>query len=97
LDTLSKRIIKRRSRSKKRDITCKRATDLIIDYLDGELDPGINSAFEEHLGECPDCVAFLKTYKKTVQIFKSVYRDMSSKKMNKRVEKTIKESIKGKG
>jgi anti-sigma factor RsiW len=97
LVALTKGTINRRTRSKKRDITCKKATDLIIDYLDGELDPDINSAFEEHLSDCPDCVAFLNTYKKTVQIFKSLYRNISSKKMNKGIQKTIKEKIKGNG
>lgn len=94
LATLTKRTINRRTRPRKQDITCKKATGLIIDYLDGELDPEVNSAFEEHLRDCPDCVAFLKTYKKIVQIFKSLYRNMPSKKINKRSKESMKERIK---
>jgi len=55
------------SRYKKVD-TCKRATSLISDYLTGELAPETTLAFEEHLGKCSDCVPFLNTYKKTIQI-----------------------------
>lgn len=51
--------------------TCKDATDLILDFLSGELSPDTNSEFEKHLQACPDCVAFLKTYKKTLDLTKS--------------------------
>lgn len=57
----------RLSRTQKVD-TCKRATSLLSDYLSGELDAETTLAFEEHLGKCSDCVAFLNTYKKTIQI-----------------------------
>jgi hypothetical protein len=29
------------------------------------------AAFEKHLGQCPDCSAFLNTYKKTIEVTKS--------------------------
>ncbi len=51
---------------------CREITDLLLDYLTGELDPGTASAFEDHLRLCSDCVAFLNTYKKTVQVTRSL-------------------------
>lgn len=48
--------------------TCKKATSLILDYLSEELDSETNQSFEDHLSECPDCVAFLNTYKKTMEL-----------------------------
>jgi anti-sigma factor RsiW len=51
--------------------TCRDATDLILDYLSGELSPELNSDFEKHLQACPDCAAFLNTYKKTLELTKS--------------------------
>ncbi|MER3445955.1 MAG: hypothetical protein C4291_03580 [Candidatus Dadabacteria bacterium] len=35
-----------------------------MDYIKGKMDPRATQAFEEHLSLCPDCVAFLNTYKK---------------------------------
>ena len=49
------------------DKTCKQIADLVLGYLDDRLNPAIKRAFERHLGICPDCVSFLKTYKKTIQ------------------------------
>jgi anti-sigma factor RsiW len=51
--------------------TCRDATSLILDFLSGELSPQTNSEFEQHLEVCPDCVAFLNTYKKTIELTKS--------------------------
>jgi anti-sigma factor RsiW len=44
---------------------------LITDYLADRLSPKILAAFEKHLGQCPDCTAFLNTYKKTIEATKS--------------------------
>jgi anti-sigma factor RsiW len=48
--------------------TCKQATSLIADYVTGRLPATVVRSFEKHLAICPDCVAFLKTYKKTVEL-----------------------------
>ena len=45
--------------------------ELIADYLAGRLDPTVLAAFEKHLAHCPDCAAFLNTYKKTIEATKS--------------------------
>ncbi|MEW6143414.1 MAG: zf-HC2 domain-containing protein [Thermodesulfobacteriota bacterium] len=50
--------------------TCKDATSLILEFLSGELSPETGSEFEKHLQICPDCVAFLNTYKKTIELTK---------------------------
>jgi hypothetical protein len=47
--------------------TCKQITDLVLDFLAGKLGPTVNQRFKKHLRICPDCVSFMKTYKKTVQ------------------------------
>lgn len=50
--------------------TCQDATNLILEFLSGELSPESNSEFEKHLQVCPDCVAFLNTYRKTIELTK---------------------------
>ena len=49
------------------DKTCKQITDLVFGYLNDQLNPKMRRDFERHLDLCPDCVSFLKTYKKTIQ------------------------------
>lgn len=86
----------RKQNLKSIDLTCKKATSLIIDYLKGELDPEIALLFEEHLSICPDCVAFLSTYKKTVFSVQSFYKSVSTKKLDKSKTESIKEKISSK-
>jgi anti-sigma factor RsiW len=50
---------------------------LIADYLAGRLNPTVLAAFEKHLGQCPDCTAFLNTYKKTIEATKSFLKSQS--------------------
>jgi hypothetical protein len=47
---------------------------LIGDYLAGRLRRRAAAAFEHHLSQCPDCEAFLKTYKKTIELTTSFLR-----------------------
>ncbi|MGE5303196.1 MAG: anti-sigma factor family protein [Alphaproteobacteria bacterium] len=58
---------------------CKDEVRLIADYLAGDLKPPVLAAFERHVNQCPDCMAFLKTYKKTIDVTQSFLR-MSSLK-----------------
>jgi len=51
-------------------VTCKELVEFLMDYLDGML-PGLQRAcFEEHLAECPDCVAYLASYQEAIRIGK---------------------------
>jgi anti-sigma factor RsiW len=59
------------SKSPARPLTCEKETALIVGYLSSDLSPGTLASFENHLEACPDCKAFLQTYKKTVEITRS--------------------------
>lgn len=55
----------------KSSLSCKEVTALIMEYVSGDMSPEVAQAFQAHLAECPDCTAFLNTYKKTVELTKS--------------------------
>ncbi|MDA2918230.1 zf-HC2 domain-containing protein [Desulfobacterota bacterium AH_259_B03_O07] len=88
-----KKMTSKRSRSKKVE-TCKQATSLIMDYLTGEMNSMTKRAFEEHLSFCPDCIAFLRTYKKTIQAVQSFFDTIPLKK--KGFQQTLKRKLKKK-
>lgn len=52
-------------------LTCKQTTSLMAAYLAGELKQAAALALDRHLRACPDCVAFLNTYKKTILLVQS--------------------------
>ncbi len=84
-----------RLRSKKGKEICQQITDLILDYLTGELHPDTAAEFEEHLGICPDCVAFMNTYKKTVEVTRSLPCGDIPAEMERRVRRFLQEKTKG--
>lgn len=44
-------------------MTCREFADFMAEYFSGELAPEIVARFEYHLGECPNCVAYLSNYR----------------------------------
>jgi anti-sigma factor RsiW len=84
----------RRIRAQQDAMTCQRVTALIRDYLAGELAPEIAAALEEHLHACPDCTAFINTYKRTTQALRSVRYENIPAEMQSRVRQFLRAKIK---
>lgn len=70
---------------------CREITNLLLDYMAGELNPETVAAFEDHLHLCPDCVAFLNTYKKTVQVTRSLRYESIPAELERRVRRFLRE------
>lgn len=49
-------------------MNCQEQIDFLCDYVSGDLTPDVLLAFEEHLGECEDCAAYLAMYRSTVTL-----------------------------
>ncbi len=77
-----------RSNETQLDSDCKRAISFIQDYITRELEPDIGTEVENHLSNCPDCVAFLNTYKKTTDLVNSFF-----KKRSQKLKKELKKSL----
>jgi anti-sigma factor RsiW len=58
----------------KSDTTCEVAISMVGNYLTGSMAPRVRDEFEQHLSLCPDCAAFLKTYKKTIEVTRAFLR-----------------------
>jgi len=83
-----------RPHSKNANITCQHITALILDYVTGELNAETALAFKAHLRKCPDCIAFLSTYQKTVQAARSLRYESIPLQMRRRVRQFLRERIK---
>jgi anti-sigma factor RsiW len=60
----------------------------------GELTAETALAFKAHLRKCPDCIAFLSTYQKTVQAARSLRYESIPLQMRRRVRQFLRERIK---
>ncbi len=49
-------------------LRCKEIVDLLADYLDGALPPETAKSLKAHLDGCSPCVAFVNTYRGTVDV-----------------------------
>ena len=53
-------------------MTCRNYKDLMMAYLDNEVDDEQRKAFEEHLASCPQCTQELKEFEKLKQLTDNV-------------------------
>lgn len=54
-------------------MNCKEFVDFIIAYLNQELPAAQRGEFETHVSDCPPCITFLDTYRKTVELEKHAF------------------------
>ena len=55
-------------------MTCPEVIDFLGAYLDGELAEDVRVRFDEHLGGCPECSAYLATYRSAVRFARDAFR-----------------------
>lgn len=56
-----------------KELTCREVSEFLAGYLAGELRPDERILFDEHLAECPACVAYLQRYTETIRLAKDAY------------------------
>ena len=59
-------------------ITCRDFIGFLADYLAGELPVQQQAVFEEHLVDCPDCLAYLRSYAATIKLGKAAFADLNN-------------------
>ena len=52
--------------------TCSKVVSLLLDYLEERLPEAERAGLEEHLSRCPNCVAYVRTYRSTVSLLRSL-------------------------
>jgi anti-sigma factor RsiW len=55
-------------------VTCRELIDFLGEYFDGELSLDVRMRFEKHLTACPECSAYLETYRETVKLAKDGFQ-----------------------
>ncbi len=51
-----------------RDITCREFVEFLDDYLAGSLPEDRRAEFNDHLAQCPPCVAYLSSYRAAIEL-----------------------------
>lgn len=75
-------------------LTCKDVIlDFLADYLDGILSPDVVADLERHLENCPQCVAYLNTYRKTRELIGQAARVPMPQEMKTRLRQFLLEHL----
>ena len=56
-------------------VTCREVLTFLWSYLSGELEAEKQKKIDEHLEECPSCVAYIGSYKTTIELSKGAFLD----------------------
>jgi anti-sigma factor RsiW len=59
-------------------MNCREFTEFLHEYLFGNLPDEERAEFDKHLAECPWCVAYLDSYKKTILLGKAAFADSAN-------------------
>ena len=51
-----------------KNVVCLSGVELLMEYLEGTLEPDVREAIETHVAGCPRCVAFVESYQATPRI-----------------------------
>jgi anti-sigma factor RsiW len=54
-------------------MNCREFTEFLDEYLSGNLPAEERAEFDKHLAECPWCVAYLDSYRKTIQLEQAAF------------------------
>jgi len=74
---------------------CKDVVENIMDYIDAELDDKTLEELEKHLDECPECQAFVRTYRRMLEVTgKLKERTFVSPDVRRRLKEFLKSQIK---
>ncbi len=92
---MAKQTRTRQTQGLETELTCQQVTDLIVDYVAEDMEPAMRSAFKTHIHDCPDCTAFLNTYKVTIRTTRSLRDEDVPDEMRHRVQQFLQAKIKG--
>lgn len=78
-----------------RMITCQEAVGLLDAWLEGTLEPEDRAALDHHACLCPPCVAFLRTYRATVEVTEQAFRRTLDADVQLELERRVLEALSG--
>ena len=56
---------------------CRDVGQLLYEYVEERLEPPVSQQLEQHLADCPGCLAFINTYRQTMRLSSDLrYRDI---------------------
>ena len=61
-----------------KDIVCMSGVELLMEYMEGAVEPDVRAAIEAHVAGCPRCEAFIASYRETLRIMREATRRVAA-------------------
>jgi anti-sigma factor RsiW len=59
-------------------MTCREASDFLMDYMSAELEPAVCAEFEAHFTDCPNCLLFVEQYRATIAAGRAAFPETNA-------------------
>lgn len=73
--------------------SCKDSIELLLAYLDGDLPASEAAHLEEHLGGCPPCLEFLRSYQATPKLCKKALAHSMPEELSFKLTEYLRQKI----
>ena len=57
------------------ELSCQQVVELVTDYLENSLLPGMHKRLEEHVAECPGCENYIEQMQLTIDMLHQIARE----------------------
>ncbi|HLC25147.1 MAG TPA: zf-HC2 domain-containing protein [bacterium] len=74
-------------------ISCEELNQLLIDYVDGTLPDEDRARLDGHLKDCPNCLAMMRTYRKTIGLTREVHQNNMPTEVRERLKRFLDEKM----
>ena len=72
-------------------VSCKECVDLLLDFLEDNLKPELRDGLMHHFKDCPPCLHFIDTYKKTSSLCKKTLMKEAPREFADRLSSFLRE------
>ena len=76
---------------RKRNLDCKDVRELSSEYLEKELSPSLFKKIQEHLDECNDCFAFVKTLSATIDLLNELPKTNADPRLKASIQQFLRQ------
>ena len=66
------------ARTERPCMTCREFIEHLNEFLSEDLSEERRRLFDHHLGVCPSCVAYLESYRRTIELGKEAFADLDA-------------------
>lgn len=74
-------------------LRCRDVGQLLYEYVEQRLEPPISQQLEQHLADCPGCLAFINTYKQTMNLSRDLRCEQIPQELQAKLRSFIKTKL----